>query len=166
MTPLWQTSATELVQRLRSRQIKATEILQHCQQQINRHNDDLKAFITLCWEQAEAQAQVIDQALDRGDFVGLLAGLPFSLLLLRLRKAGTKIRTNTRCVLPQIYAPDRCYGRYSLVWLRVSMLLLEESGALPLLCSGGKSHECRSSTRCDDREKTSSEKQSLLYLAR
>lgn len=78
MTAIYQLSATQLAQAIRSRQIRAVEAVAACFEQIYRHNDRLKAMITLCQERAEAEAMQADAAIDRGEPVGVLHGVPFT----------------------------------------------------------------------------------------
>lgn len=78
MTAIHQLSATQLAQAIRCRQIRAVEAVAACFQQIHRHNDRLKAIITPCQEQAEAEAIRADTAIDRGESVGVLHGVPFT----------------------------------------------------------------------------------------
>lgn len=78
MIAIHQLSATQLAQAIRSRQIRAVEAVTACFEQINHHNERLKALITLCQERAEAEALQADTAIDRGEPVGALHGVPFA----------------------------------------------------------------------------------------
>jgi amidase len=78
MTAIYRLSATELAQAIRSRQIRAVEAVAACFEQIDRLNDRLNAMVTLCRERAEAEAIRADAALDRGEPVGALHGVPFT----------------------------------------------------------------------------------------
>jgi amidase len=78
MNSIHQLSATQLAQAIRSRQIRAVEAVAACFEQIDRHNDRLNAVITVCQERAEAEAIQADAALDRGDPIGALHGVPFT----------------------------------------------------------------------------------------
>jgi amidase len=78
MSAIYQLSATQLAQAIHSRQIRALEAIAACFEQIDRHNDRLKAMITLCRERAEAEAIQADAAIDRGEPVGVLHGVPFA----------------------------------------------------------------------------------------
>lgn len=78
MSEIYQLSATQLAQAIRSRQICAVEAVAACFEQIHRHNARLKAMITLCQERAEAEAIQADAALKRGEPVGPLHGVPFT----------------------------------------------------------------------------------------
>lgn len=78
MTAIYQLSATKLARAIRSKQIRAVDAVAACFDQIDRHNDRLKAMITLCRERAEAEAIQADAAIDRGEAVGVLHGVPFT----------------------------------------------------------------------------------------
>ncbi|MBD1852600.1 amidase [Leptolyngbya sp. FACHB-711] len=78
MTAIHQLTATQLAQAIRNRQIRAVEAVGACFEQIDRLNDRLKAMITLCRERAEAEAIQADAAIDRGEWVGALHGVPFT----------------------------------------------------------------------------------------
>ncbi len=78
MTPLHQWSATELQQGLRQQAIRATEVIESCLHTIEQTNAKLQAFITVCADQALAEAQQIDAARSRGEPLGPLAGIPFA----------------------------------------------------------------------------------------
>jgi amidase len=78
MTATHQLTATQLAQAIRNRQIRAVEAVAACFEQIDRHNDRLKAMITLCRERAEAEAIAADAAIDRGESVGALHGVPLA----------------------------------------------------------------------------------------
>ncbi|MFT4039772.1 MAG: amidase [Thermomicrobiales bacterium] len=71
-------TATELAQRIRAREISASEVLEAHLAQIERINPQINAIITLIPEQARAQAAAADAALARGDEVGPLHGLPIA----------------------------------------------------------------------------------------
>jgi amidase len=78
MTAIYQYSATQLAHAIRHRQIRAVDAVAACFEQIHRHNDRLKAMITPCQEQAEADAVRADEMIDRGHPVGVLHGVPFT----------------------------------------------------------------------------------------
>ena len=78
MTAIHHLSATELARAIRSQQIRVIDAVAACFDQIDRHNDRLKAIITLCRERAEAEAIRADAAIDRGEAVGVLHGVPFT----------------------------------------------------------------------------------------
>ncbi|MEM8502756.1 MAG: amidase [Cyanobacteria bacterium P01_D01_bin.1] len=73
-----QLSACELVAKIRDRQLSATDAVEACLKQIDLHNDQLKAVITVCREQALAEARVADQAISNGESLSPLHGVPFT----------------------------------------------------------------------------------------
>ncbi len=73
-----QLSAVELTAAIRSQQITATSAVTACFEQIERHNDTLKAMITTCRERAMAEAAAADQTVTAGEPLGALHGLPFT----------------------------------------------------------------------------------------
>lgn len=111
MKPLYQWSATELQRALASGAIRATAVVESCLHQIHQDNDRLKAFITLCPEQALAEAQAIDAARDRGEPLGPLAGIPTSVKDLT---ATAGVRTTQGSLIYQDWIPsqdDLCVAR-------------------------------------------------------
>ena len=68
--------ATDLARRLRTRDLSAREVMEAHLAQIERVNPQVNAIITLVAERALAGADAADEALARGDEVGLLHGLP------------------------------------------------------------------------------------------
>ena len=56
----------------------AVDNTEACLANIERHNDATNAYITVMADQALEQAAAIDAAAARGEWGGLLAGLPIS----------------------------------------------------------------------------------------
>lgn len=104
MTAIHQLSATELVTAIRSRQICASEAVAACFEQIDQHNDRLKAILTTCRERAELEARQADDAIDRGESLGVLHGVPFTVKDLTLT-AG--VRTTFGSLIYQDYVPQQ-----------------------------------------------------------
>ncbi len=75
--PFW--TASELARRIRARDISAEEALSLCVARIDRENPRLNAIITLDLERARARAVEADAALSRGETLGPLHGVPFTL---------------------------------------------------------------------------------------
>jgi aspartyl-tRNA(Asn)/glutamyl-tRNA(Gln) amidotransferase subunit A len=73
------TTITELSQRLRRRDVSPVEITQECLERIERLNPALNAFITVTAESALAQARLADGEILRGEWRGLLHGVPVAL---------------------------------------------------------------------------------------
>lgn len=70
------TSARELSRQLRAREVSAREVLDAHFDAIARRNPELNAIVTFTPELARAQADAADRAAARGEFLGLLHGLP------------------------------------------------------------------------------------------
>lgn len=97
-------SATELAQRIRSRELSAVEVLTAHLEQIERRNSELNAIVTLIPEQALEAARTIDAALTHGDDPGPLAGLPVAHKDLALTRG---IRTTFGSPLFADFVPDQ-----------------------------------------------------------
>jgi amidase len=69
-------SACELSRRLRARELSAVEVLDGHLETITRRNAELNAIVTFTPELARAQAEAADRAAARGEWLGLLHGLP------------------------------------------------------------------------------------------
>ncbi len=101
---LTQLTATEQAQLIHSRKISAVELLQAHLAQIEQHNPQLNAIITLVPDQALVRAQAIDAALAHGDDPGPLAGLPVAHKDLALTRG---IRTTFGSPLFRNFVPDQ-----------------------------------------------------------
>ena len=71
-------SASQMLQALRQRQLSAVELLALHQRRIERYNPRLNAIIMACFEQAREAAEAADAARTRGADAALL-GLPITL---------------------------------------------------------------------------------------
>jgi amidase len=71
-------SATSLARRIRHRTVSSEEVIQAHLQQIERVNPRLNAIVQLAAEQAIKQARLADAALNRGEPLGPLHGVPFT----------------------------------------------------------------------------------------
>ena len=69
-------TATELVRRMRSKELSAREVLEAHLAQIARVNPQVNAIVTLAVDAARERALLADQAAARGEFLGPLHGLP------------------------------------------------------------------------------------------
>ena len=72
-------STTELAAAIRDRKISAVEALDAHLAQIDRHNEAVNAVINLDWEGARDRAKKADATQARGDALGPLHGVPFTL---------------------------------------------------------------------------------------
>src|SRR5262245_40449881 len=71
-------SASELADLIRSRRLSPVELMRRTLARIERAQPVLNAFITVCSEQALAEAHDAEAALTRGEWRGPLHGIPFS----------------------------------------------------------------------------------------
>src|SRR5215204_6141822 len=69
-------TATELVRHVRAKKLSALEVMEAHLAQIERVNPEVNAIVTITAEQAMDRARAADDALARGEEVGLLCGLP------------------------------------------------------------------------------------------
>lgn len=69
-------SLSELVDRVRRREVSALELTDHALETIDRLDGSLHAFVVVDGEQARAEAAGIDDRIAAGDEVGPLVGIP------------------------------------------------------------------------------------------
>ena len=72
------TSATDLRQLIRSRQVSCVEVAEFFFQRIERLNPRLNAYLTLCQDLAVARAEEAQEAVQNGEDLGPLHGIPIS----------------------------------------------------------------------------------------
>jgi len=96
-------SARELSRRLRTREVSAREVLEQHLDVSDRRNPELNAIVTFTRELARAQADAADRAAARGEFLGLLHGLPVAHKDLQETQG---IRTTFGSPLFADYVPD------------------------------------------------------------
>jgi amidase len=76
MTEPCDLSAVEARRRILARSLSPVELLQSCVARIERTNRVVNAIVAIDVETARKRAEAIEQALRRGEEIGLLAGLP------------------------------------------------------------------------------------------
>lgn len=76
MAEIWQLTATEVAELVRTRKASATEVCQAALARIDAVNPHINAVVQRTDEEALAAARKIDDALARGESVGPLAGVP------------------------------------------------------------------------------------------
>jgi len=76
MSELCDLSAIELRRLIGARRISPLELLKSCQSRIAQVNGALNAFVALCDERAEAEAEAAERGVMRGEALGPLHGLP------------------------------------------------------------------------------------------
>ena len=79
MTELIRRSASEMARLLRAGEVSAAELVEAHLERIAAINPQLNAVVTLCAERARREAAAADAALARGDQLGPLHGVPFTL---------------------------------------------------------------------------------------
>jgi aspartyl-tRNA(Asn)/glutamyl-tRNA(Gln) amidotransferase subunit A len=77
MNPLHFLSATEQANLIRSRKLSPVDLVRACLDRIARYDTTLRAYITVCSEQALADAQQAEREIAAGQYRGPLHGLPF-----------------------------------------------------------------------------------------
>ena len=70
-------SAAEQGRLIRSRKLSPVELVRACLERIERYDPVLRAYITVCSDQALAQARQAEQEILAGNYRGPLHGLPF-----------------------------------------------------------------------------------------
>ena len=78
MEHLFYASATELARRIRDRELGSEEVVQAHLQRIETINPHLNAVVQLAGEQALVDARAADAVLARGQHIGALHGVPFT----------------------------------------------------------------------------------------
>jgi aspartyl-tRNA(Asn)/glutamyl-tRNA(Gln) amidotransferase subunit A len=71
-------TATELTERYLRREVSPVEVVEAVLARIDRMQPKLNCFITVCHEEALAEARLAEAAIARGDAVGLLHGIPYT----------------------------------------------------------------------------------------
>ena len=83
-------SAADLGRKINSREITALECVQYFEERITKYNGLINAFVYVDFEYAESKAKEIDEKLNRGEYVGPFAGVPFGLKEFLPNKIGWK----------------------------------------------------------------------------
>ncbi|HTM12052.1 MAG TPA: amidase [Bryobacteraceae bacterium] len=96
-------NATEMVRRMRRKELSAREVLEAHLAQIARLNPQVNAIVTLAEEHARAQALRADEGAARGEFLGPLHGLPIAYKDLTETRG---LRTTLGSPIFKDYVPD------------------------------------------------------------
>jgi amidase len=78
MSEIWQLSATELAQRIASRQLSSAEVVDAHLARIDAVNPALNAVVRVLADEARANALLADKRLAAGEVAGPLHGVPFT----------------------------------------------------------------------------------------
>ena len=107
--------ATDLAEKVRSRRLSAVEVVQAFLARIERVNPSLNAYITVCAEQALAEARKADERLFQATKPAPLHGVPFSVKDL-VYTAG--VRTTSGLFPTLCSASSSPTARAAASWLR------------------------------------------------
>lgn len=105
MTALHLLPATDLITLIRSKKLSPVELMQACLDRAAELQPILNCFITLCGEQAMAQARQAEQAMMDGAPVGLLHGIPYTVKDL-VHTAGVRTTFGTTLYKDNVPAED------------------------------------------------------------
>ncbi|ELY57753.1 amidase [Natronolimnohabitans innermongolicus] len=83
-------SAAELATRIRTGDVTATEVVDAHLERIEHRDDEINAFVTVCADEARDAAAEADRAIERGEDVGPLHGVPLALKDLGALKKGVR----------------------------------------------------------------------------
>ena len=95
-------SAVEARRRILGRSLSPVELLQSCVARIERTNRFVNAIVAIDVETARKRAEAVEQALRRGEEIGLLAGLPIGVKDLQ---ATAGLRTTSGSLLFKDHVP-------------------------------------------------------------
>ena len=95
--------ATELVAAIRAKEVSSVEVTEHFFQRIDRLDPQLISYLTLRRDGALADARAADEAVQRGDVLGPLHGIPISIKDLEVTKG---LRTTMGSALFRDRVPD------------------------------------------------------------
>jgi amidase len=102
MTEPCDLSAIEARRRILARALSPVELLQSCVTRIEKSNRVVNAIVAIDVETARKRAEAIEQALGRGEEIGLLAGLPIGVKDLQ---ATAGLRTTSGSLLFKDHVP-------------------------------------------------------------
>lgn len=117
---LYELTAHELHNFLKSKQVSAVEIAQSFNQRVQSVDGRVRAYVTTTPELAIAQAKAVDEAIARGETVGPLAGIP----------GAIKDNMSTRGVLTT--CSSKILHNYKPVYNATVVDKLAEAGAVTL----------------------------------
>jgi aspartyl-tRNA(Asn)/glutamyl-tRNA(Gln) amidotransferase subunit A len=98
-------SASALAARIRDKQISPVELVHTYLARIDRFDGSLRAYITVCREQALAEAERCERAVTRGEPLGALHGIPIAVKD-QLDVAGTPTTAGSRLFAKRIATAD------------------------------------------------------------
>lgn len=101
--PVWQWSAVTLAAAIRAREISCVEAMAATLARVETHNGAINAIVEDLGASARRQAEANDAALDRGDAVGALHGVPVTIKV-NVDQAG-EATTNGVAAFKDVIAP-------------------------------------------------------------
>jgi len=99
------TPATELAARIRARQLSPVALVRAFLDRIDRLDGTLHAYITVCRDQALADAERAEQAVARGERLGPLHGVPFAVKD-QLDATGLRTTAGSRLLADNVASAD------------------------------------------------------------
>jgi len=79
MTELAHLTATELVAKLKAREVSSVELTEHYISRIEKHDGEINAMVVRTFDDAREKARIADDAIAAGKDLGPLHGLPMSI---------------------------------------------------------------------------------------
>ena len=98
-------TAVDIARQVRSGEVCAVQVLDDCLARISTFQKKLNAFVTVCAEEARAQAVAIDRARAAGKNLGPLAGVPVSVKDI-LNTKGVRTTWGSRLMESNVPAED------------------------------------------------------------
>ena len=96
-------SAVDLARNIRQRNVSSLEVTQNFFERIDRLDSQLNSYLTLCHDQALADARTADEAVQQGSMLGPLHGVPISIKDLELTNG---VRTTMGSAMFRDRVPD------------------------------------------------------------
>jgi aspartyl-tRNA(Asn)/glutamyl-tRNA(Gln) amidotransferase subunit A len=105
VSELAKASAAEMARAVRARRVSACELVEACAARIEARNSDVNAVVVLRLEEARAEAHGADIALARGEAVGPLHGVPFTVKEV-IPVAGLPVTNGSRLLAGRVAVED------------------------------------------------------------
>ena len=95
-------SALEIGELVNSRKITPTEVLRYFEKRIKERNKSINAFTYTRFDLAYIEAKKLEERLERGENLGIFAGVPFGLKdFLPSKKGWTHSYGGVKCLVSQ-----------------------------------------------------------------
>ena len=92
-------SASEIGRLINNKQITPTEVLDYFIERINKYNDKVNAFVYTKFDYAYNEAKKLEDRLNKGENLGVFAGVPFVLKdFLPSKKGWTQTYGGLKCL--------------------------------------------------------------------